>query len=287
RIPLVTTIHTTTEWQIKGLDGIKFNELEFSEKMTKIFSPALIWLENRYYKKRKYFITVSEFGKKLISKEKTIEPERIRVIYNGVDPEKFNPKNRKVAEEIYREIVSKNGVKILYLSRFIAKKGLYVFLKAIPKVLNKVDAHFIFAGPGIKPNFEAFGISKDSYTYLGYVYSTQHLHSLADIFVLPSFMENFPISILEAMASEVCVVSTNVGGIPEVIKSGYNGTLIPPNKLEALVQALLYLVENEEERKRLAKNARKTVLKNFTWKKCADLTLQYYEEVIENESLAN
>lgn len=290
KIPIITTIHTTIEWQIKTLKELRrleSKDLEFSEVMTKLFSPIIVYLENRYYKKRKFFITVSEFGKKLIAKEKNIPLENIRVIYNGVDPEEFTPQNRKKAKEIYSEIAEKDELKILYLSRFIARKGFLILLKAIPKILEKIDAHFVFAGPGLKPDFKSFGIPESSYTYLGYIYPPHYLYSIADIFVLPSFSENFPLSVLEAMSSEICTVATRVGGIPEMIEHNYNGLSIPPGDVDSLTQALIYLAENEEERKKLAKNGRKTVLERFTLKKCAESTLKYYEEVVENESFTH
>ncbi|MCO6042252.1 glycosyltransferase family 4 protein [Thermococcus alcaliphilus] len=280
-VPIVNTIHSTLRWQINDLREISFSEMEFSEKMTKILALGLKWLEDMYYKKRFNLITVSQFGKKRIVKENNIPCEYIEVIHNGVDVERFTPQNRRKAKELYGDIIEKEGVKVLYLSRFVARKGFNLLLRAIPEVLKKVDAHFIFAGPGIKPNFEVFRIPKGTYTYLGYVYPPDYLYSIADIFVLPSFTENFPMSVLEAMASEVCVLATNVGGIPEMVKNKYNGLLIPTKDVDALIRSLVYLIENDRERKKMAKNARRTVVEKFTWKKSAELTLEYYKEILE------
>lgn len=281
-VPIVTTIHTTLEGQIKSIKNTPTRELEFSEKMTKFLAPFLIFLENHYYKQRNFFITVSQLGKKILSKEKTIPECMIRVIHNGINVVKFSPNWRKDAIKTFPKLSDMEAVKILYLSRLIGKKGIHVLLKAIPKVLERVNAHFIFAGPGIVPDFPSYGLPEDAYTYLGYI-SEAHkplIHALADVFVLPSFYENFPISILEAMASETAVVATDVGGIPEMIASGYNGVLIPPRNVDALANALIRLTENNRLRKKIGRNARKTVLRKFTWKRAAELTVEYYEEIL-------
>lgn len=284
QVPIVITIHSTLEGQIKSIKNMPIRHLEFSEKFTRFLAPLLIFLENQYYKQRCYFITVSQLGKKMISKEKMIPEHMIKVIHNGVDTTKFSPNWKNDAIKAFPKLSEIEAVKVLYLSRFIGIKGIYVLLKAIPEVLKKVDAHFIFAGPGITPDFALYGVPEHAYTYLGYISETRPLiYAIADIFVLPSFYENFPISVLEAMASETAVVATNVGGIPEMITSGYNGVLIPPKDVDSLVNALVLLIENDYLRRKIGKNARKTVLKKFTWKQTAKKTKEYYEYILEKE----
>jgi len=282
-VPIVTTIHTTLEGQLASVKDAPLSDLEFSEKMTRLMAPILLALEGHYYRHRHHFITVSHIGKKTVSREKRIPAERIRVIYNGVDASRFSPSNRKMAEALLPDVSDVDAVKVLYLSRLIGKKGIYVLLRAIPRVLKRVDAHFIFAGPGLKPDFEGHGIPRGSYSYLGYISEEQKraLHALADVFVLPSFYENFPISILEAMASGTPPVSTPVGGIPEMITPGYNGVLVPQRDAASLADALVRLIESDTLRRKMGRNARDTVLEKFTWRKTADSTLEYYREILE------
>lgn len=285
KVPIVTTIHSTLTGQLEAINKVKskFSQLEFSEQMTLLSSLFLKHSEKMYYTNSiRYYIAVSKWSKKQVMIEKYLKSDVVKVIYNGVDPVKFNPRKKTEAKKYFPKLTEIKGPKILYLSRFVEKKGITYLLKAIPSILRKQDAHFIFAGPGKRPDFERYGIPQESYTFLGYVDHelTPFLYVLSDIFVLPSLYENFPISILEAMASGAPVISTAVGGIPEMITSGYNGILLPPKDSDSLANALVTLIEDHNLMKKMARNARKTVLRKFTWKKTAELTKRYYEDIL-------
>ncbi|WP_148882919.1 glycosyltransferase family 4 protein [Thermococcus aciditolerans] len=284
-VPIVNTIHSTIGDQIRTIKETdsKFSQLEFSEKMTLLLSPFLEPLERMHYIKNQYYITVSEFSKIRLVEEKKLRPANITVIYNGVDPTKFSPKREKEAKKYFPMLTDIEIPKVLYLSRFIEKKGISILLKAISSILKREDVHFVFAGPGKKPDFGKYKIPQQNYTFLGYINheDTPFLYALSDIFVLPSLYENFPISILEAMASETTVLATKVGGIPEMITSGKDGILIPPKNKDELIKAIVELIENDPLRRKLSKNARKTVIKKFSWKQTAKKTKEYYESILE------
>lgn len=284
-VPIVTTIHSTLLSQLDAIKqtASKFFQLEFSEQMTLLLGPFLACSEKTYYFSRRRYITVSKWSKKRVISEKNLEPHTIRVIYNGVDPNRFNPWRKKEANDHFPELADIETPKVLYLSRLVGKKGVDILMRAIPKILENTDAHFIFAGPGKDLYLKKYNLPEKNYTFLGYVDHglAPFLYALADIFVLPSFYENFPISILEAMASGIAVIATDVGGIPEVITSGYNGILIPPKDPEKLASALITLITDDIKRRKLAKNARKTILKKFTWDRTAKITKTYYEEILE------
>jgi glycosyltransferase involved in cell wall biosynthesis len=84
----------------------------------------------------------------------------------------------------------------------------------------------------------------------------------ADVFLLPSFREGLPISLLEAMACETAVIATSVGGIPEIVRSGENGRLVPPGDADALASALRELLLDASLRVRLGRAARRTAEEN-------------------------
>lgn len=282
KIPIVTTIHTTIEGQLNAIMNTsqKFHDLDSSEKMTKFFGPFLKKIENSYYKNNRYFITVSNWGKSALIAEKGIPHEKIRVIHNGVDAETFSPKSKIDKENVFQELLDINALKVLYLSRFINYKGINYLIDSIPKILKKIDAFFIFAGAG-KINIK--NLRENNYRYIGYVKTEEkpYLYNLSDIFILPSFYENFPISILESMASENAVIASNVGGIPEMITSNYNGLLIPPKDTESIARAIINLGEDSFLRKKLSKNARASVMEKFNWKIAALQTKHYYEEILQ------
>ena len=269
-IPTVTTIHTTVEGHIEALKASRtpFGQLRRSEKFSLILGPLLKAMEDRYYTDIRMYISVSEWAKRQASREKGINPSRIRVIRPGIDSEVFNPSRKEEASAFYGRLAGIKMPKVLFLSRMATRKGIHLLLRAIPKVLAKVDAHFIFAGEGTRPDFD---IPAESYTYLGHVPRDHpaYLYSLSDIYILPSLYENFPVAIHEAMASGCAVVSTNICGIPEMIRNDVNGLLIPPNSVDAIAEALIRLVENDTLRGSLGRTARSDVVKEYSWKKTA------------------
>lgn len=282
-IPTVTTIHTTIKGQRAGteLSGTSFFDLEFSEKMTCLMYPFLRLLEEVYFKKKRAYIVVSNWMKDQIIREKNLNQKNIFVVHNGVDPEIFDPEKTKISKEIFPEINEIDKVKILFSFRFVERKGAKFLLKAIPEVLKEIDVHFIFAGTGkVKLN-----IPRENYTFLGYVdyLKMPYLYVSSDIFVLTSLYENFPLTVLEAMSSGLGVISTKVGGIPEVINSE-NGILIPIKNVDAIAESIIYLAENEKVRKRFGKRARKTIEEKFTWKIAAEKTKRVYESILENKT---
>ena len=103
----------------------------------------------------------------------------------------------------------------------------------------------------------------------------------ADLFVLPSYGEGLPMSMLEAMACNLPVIVTDVGGIPYVIKDGENGLLIKPGNIKDLTEKLIWCIEHENERKELGSQGRKTIEKNHGIDKVADKYIQVYKSIIK------
>jgi len=287
-IPIVTTVHILNKDNIYTIMDSQGSVRDISENVTLVMSPAILTLENMYFKKRlAYYITVSKWMKKKLATNYSVPDRNIMVTYNGVDYNVFKPRPKQQAMRILQKdqlswLIEEDKTNVLFLSRLVGRKGIFTFLSVIDKIVKSYDVEFIFAGSGGKGIVELINSHKNT-RYLGYVPENikPYIYNLADIFVLPSFYENFPISVLEAMASETAVVATNVGGIPEMITSGYNGILVPPKDVDSLANALIMLIENDYLRKKMGRNARKTVLRKFTWKKTAELTKEYYEEILE------
>jgi len=283
RAPIVTTIHTTVEGHARAIraTGSRFGELNPSEKITMLASPFLVWAENRYYRDRSYFLTVSNWARRQMSEEKAIDPRRIRVVHIGVDRDLFNPSKRITAPEHFSELADVKAPKILFFSRLATRKGLGLLMKAIPRITRKVDAHFVFAGSG---RSSLLGAPRKDCTLLGYVHANEvpYLYASSDVFILPSLYENFPASILEAMATECAVISSDVGGVAEMVVNGRNGITIPPGDVDSIVDSVTRLVEDEKFRRELGKSGRETVEERFRWEETALRTAEYYREVCEN-----
>ena len=283
KTPIVTTVHTTVEGHNRTLRSpqIDSKDMNRSERLVLFGGPLLIAMERRYYTNERHYISVSEWGRRNLVDEKRVDPERTRTIHIGVDTTRFSPDKKEDAKELLCNITSTGNPKILFLSRMATRKGINVLLKAIPKVQEKVDAEFIIGGPGRLPQGD---LPKKGCSYVRYLDpgKVPYMYALSDVYVLPSMFENFPACLLEAMASGCVPLSTTVCGIPEMIESGQNGILIPPNDVEALVKSIVELVDDRSLRTKLAANARKTVESKFDWSRTVDETVRYYGDIVDN-----
>jgi glycosyltransferase involved in cell wall biosynthesis len=283
-VPTVTTIHTTIQGQRQGTksSGMRFWDLEFSEKMTYLAYPFLRLAERIYFSKGRYYITVSKWMKEQVVKQyPRINPSLIYVIYNSVDVEKFSPNTDKSPSE--RDVV-------LFTGRLIAAKGVRYLIEAMPKVLREhPDTLFIFIGPGNSSPYQRrlreLGIPEKNFKFLGYLKEADDLvkyYKTACVFVAPTLYENLPIRVLEAMACGVPVVASNVCAIPEVIDNGVNGILIRPGSINELADAICLLLRDPNLRRKIGDNARKTVLEKFDWKVNAVKTVEVYQQILDS-----
>lgn len=152
---------------------------------------------------------------------------------------------------------------ILTLGRLGRRKGTYDILEAAPQVIARCpEAEFQLGGDGeveaVRAAAGEAGLT-DHFKVLGWVSGEKKEARLAEakVFLLPSYHEGLPVAILEAMAHGLPVVTTPVGGIPEVVRDGVNGLLIPPGDPADLAAAVLRLLQDNELAERLAANAQR------------------------------
>ena len=106
--------------------------------------------------------------------------------------------------------------------------------------------------------------------------ASQYLKAF-DIYVSSSVKEGLPYSILEAMAAELPIITTAVGGVPEMIKDNDNGLLIEPKNYKILAEKIKYLIENKPLAQRLGQQARQDVKENFSKEKMIRETFKQYQ----------
>jgi glycosyltransferase involved in cell wall biosynthesis len=215
-------------------------------------------------------VPVSDEIKRSLIRRRHIPEHKIRVIHYGVDLKKFCATGR-VAVSAKRAEVGAGADTILVgvVARLEPPKGHRYFLKALPEVVKKYPPiHVIFAGDGaLRTELEALtqqlGISRHV-TFLGARHDVSALLNAIDLFVLPSVSEGLPNVLLEAMACQKPVIATDVGGIPEVVRHGENGYLVPPGDAAALRNTLLRCLAEREQWKNFAQRARQTVETAFS-----------------------
>jgi glycosyltransferase involved in cell wall biosynthesis len=281
-IPTLVTAHTTIKGQVTGFlkSNKNFFRMAPSEKGSIIAYPIIALLEKFYLKKTKHIITVSEkFAKQFNSLG-----HKTGVTHNGIDMDIFNCNKKFPIQEVYPQLKKIQKPIILYAGRLITQKGMGVFVRAMEELQEK--AHFIIAGRGDTTLLERLlkhhKIKKQNYTFLGFVDNDKlpALYKLSQIFVLPSFYENFPICLLEAMAMKCCCIATDVGAVTEIIDDGVDGIVIEPGSSKSLSNKVNYLLDNQKARKRLTKNAYRKVKANFTSKIMAQKTKMIYQKIV-------
>jgi glycosyltransferase involved in cell wall biosynthesis len=111
----------------------------------------------------------------------------------------------------------------------------------------------------------------------------KELMSNATAFILPSYYEGLPMSILEAMAASVPVIASNVGGIPDIIKDGENGMLIEPGDIKAMAEKIQRIVENREERIEISQKAKEMIMTNYSQQIVIDKLIEIYTRVLQED----
>lgn len=191
----------------------------------------------------------------------------LRVIPNGINcVDEFNPDQhdrKKMRSELK---LNKDDIAVFYVGRLSEEKNPNVFLDAAEKIIKDTSANtnikFVMIGDGgmkkeIEEQIESIG--SDRIQYLGYQSAIAHYLSAADVFVLPSSIEGFPLSILEAMAMKVVVVASNVGAVADVIESGVDGFVVTPGSKEEIADALKKLSSDTELMKDMKSRSRNKV----------------------------
>ncbi|GIU71700.1 MAG: glycosyl transferase family 1 [Candidatus Nitrosocaldaceae archaeon] len=278
KIPVIATIHGTINMLkdtiIKALNNSTDNRLylDASEKAILRYNKFLNIAEKLYIKHVDHFIAVSEYAKSLLS------VNNVSVVHHGIDPNLFSYKENK-----------DEHISILFISRFALHKGIRVLLDAIPLILREIpDAKIMIAGntdnkytidklKKVLPNKNAEYIGfVENYTDLPMIYKK------ASIFISTSFEDLLGFRLLEAMSCGVPVIATDIGGVPEVIRDGFNGFLFKPNDHKTLAEYISLLTNDYRLRNKLRKNARDTIEQRFTAKRMSDDTTKIYDEVINN-----
>lgn len=186
---------------------------------------------------------------------------------------------------------------ILFVGRFDLHKAGDLMLDAFRLIaLQNKEVELVFVGPdrGVNLNGESIGIYnylerfipednvKRRIQFLGHCDSQTiaKLRSSSLVTVFPSRYENFPVSLLEALAAGCPTVATAVGGIKEIIVDNYNGLLAEPDSAESIAEKVLELIDDPEKMQLLSKNAIKDCTERFSPKVIAAQTVDYYRSVL-------
>lgn len=221
-------------------------------------------------------------------KLKTNDSIPVRIIPNGVDClGVFNPElyDRKAMRD--KLGLEENDKAVFFIGRLSEEKNPIVFVEAAKKVLNderSADKYtFFIIGNGPEyPKLEraVYKAKNKRIVVLGYKRDVAKYLAAADIFVLPSSIEGFPLSIIEAMAMGVAVVASSVGAIPDVIKDGAHGYVVVPGSAQAIYEALLKLGD-ERVLEQIKHNNSKDAGGKYSLDRLASSYKQLYKDMTE------
>ncbi len=283
-VPSLVTAHTTIKGQVRGFlkSNKNFFKMATSEKGSILAYPIIYMLEKIYLRKTKNLITVSnKFAREFI---KYGYKGNVYVTHNGISTNLFNYEKIKNPYVEFPELKKVKYPIILFAGRIITQKGIEVFVKAIKRLQNK-KVHFVIAGRGdvkrFKKLLKKYNIKDEKYDYLGFVenHKLPSLYKISSIFVLPSYYENFPISLLEAMSMKCCCIATDVGAVDEIIDNKINGIIIKPGSSKDLARNISSVLNNEKMRVRMAEKGFKKIINNFDSKTMAIKTKKIYEKI--------
>jgi alpha-maltose-1-phosphate synthase len=222
-----------------------------------------------------------------------VDPGRIHVIHNGIDPEIY--RRQPSPETLTRYGVDPNRPYAFFNGRITRQKGLPHLLNAVLK-LDKAHQVVIAASSPDTPEIAAEvdglvervrGQGRNLVWIDRFIPREDliHFHSHASVFVCPSVYEPFGLVVLEAMACETAVVASRVGGIPEIVVDGETGFLIDfdPNDPEgfatALAQKIKLLLDDPQRARAMGEAGRRRVVQSFGWPSIAARTVDLYESL--------
>jgi alpha-maltose-1-phosphate synthase len=289
-IPMVLTVHS-----LEPLRPWKREQLGYGYDCS-------TWLEKTATEMADAIVAVSEGTRIDIQRLFNVDPARIRIIYNGIDPEEYYP--RKANDQLAKNGIDPDKPFILFVGRIARQKGIIHLVNAI-KYLDPGFQVVLCAGAPDTPEIaeemrRAVGeaISKregviwiDKMVTKDIVYQ---LYTHAAVFVCPSIYEPFGIINLEAMACETAVVAAAVGGIKEVVVDGETGFLVPLEQMQTspfepvdpdkfardMAEKINRLMADETLRKKFGEAGRRRAVEKFSWATIAAETKKMYESLL-------
>lgn len=225
-------------------------------------------------------VAVSEFSKSLAVKAGG-NKEKIKVIYNSCNENLFVPNSRILSRQ--KLDLPHDKKIILFAGNLIKVKGIITLVDAIIDLKDQPDFHTIIVGKGEDENLLMEKIInenlQDRIIVTGWLppEKLSDFYRASDVFVLPSFIEGHSVAILEAMASGIPVIATEVGGNSETIEDGVNGFLVPVGNHHYLATKILELLRSEVLWNHLSKNAREKFSSKFSKKRQMEEYLNLYK----------
>ncbi len=212
-----------------------------------------------------------------------VPPAKIKVVYNGADPDKFTPRSRQ----------SNSHPIVINMGLIFALKGQLTLIEAAPIVRDKFpDVEFkLYGKPADLDYFDRcqqkiaeYGL-EHTVNFAGFTSEPWLVYTAADVVALSSISEGFPYAVIEAMLCGAAIVSTDVGGVEEAL--GDTGSIVPANRPIELAAAIIQMLSlTDSHRTQLGQKSRQRALELFTQQKCVRAYLDLYLNLIRQARIS-
>ena len=250
-------------------------------------SAFLVWLDYKtvlpfsfYYSDRIIAITPWELDE--IAKYNS-NKNKVTVIPNGMDSVLLKKINNNDFRKSYG--IPEDVKLVLFFGRLNPTKGVDKLAEAAVSITSaRKDIHFAFVGPDEGMMNKVIEISKGNSNIhiMGPIRGKDKIAAMfqaSDLYALPSYREGLPLTMFEAMASGLPIVTTNVAGNKEIVEHGKNGVLVEPKSSRAVAHAVMYLLDNSRLRNSMRRNNLNAV-KQYDWKHVSRQYVSVYEDVV-------
>jgi alpha-maltose-1-phosphate synthase len=265
---------------------------------------ATVWIERTAYQNADGVIAVSQAMKDDVQSLYCVDPERVRVIHNGIDPDEYRPQHDPAT--LRRLGIDPALPMVLFVGRITRQKGILHLVRAIRLLEPGMQVVLCAGAPDTEDIATEMAALVDEarrdatvpIIWIPEMLPKQdviRLYAHAAVFVCPSVYEPFGIINLEAMACETPVIASAVGGIPEIVLPDETGLLVsfaargdssaepldPDAFTRDLAAAINTLMRDPERRAAMGAAARQRALAQFSWSRIAELTAEFYAELLQ------
>ena len=228
-----------------------------------------------------YYIAVSMANARYLAEEKKLPPEKITVIHNGCDLNRFDPAHREPYGLRESLGFGPSDPVLVVLGRLEPQKGHGVLLKALPLIRERFPTtRVVCVGDGslreeLSGQSDALGL-RDCVRFVGFQSNVEDWLALATATVLPSFYEGLPLAAIESLAAGKTVLASAVDGTPEVVRHGISGLTFPPGRPDELAEMACRILGQPELGRAMGQAGRRWVLEHFGLQQQIDKTQALY-----------
>lgn len=276
RKPLLATIHSTEIGRRNGIHSDYERMIHETEA----------WLTYEAWK----VICCSDYMVSHTQWAFGLPEDKLVMIPNGVNVQQYTKNKNTDLSQFRRKFALPEEKIVLFVGRLVYEKGIHVFVNAVPKVSEKVNAKFVIVGNGYMKEplsnlVKGMGLAhKVSFTGFVDDKTLGNLQRCADVCVVPSLFEPFGIVALEAMAAKSPVVVSDTGGLSEIVEHDVTGVKVYPDNPDSLAWGITKILLDENYANRLKNNAYKKVQENYNWDKISQQTKAVYNAVLKEYS---